>query len=102
MNNKLFEILNKNTSEKGSYSLNVNSHRETYETIEEFIGSVGIVESEYEKKYIDKCIKSDTLLFLSWYKDSASGNYRIYGSCVEDIIERVLDIIKEETLNVKQ
>ena len=89
---KLLELLQNNTSDKGSFFIEYCSNRDSYFTVEEYINeniSRGYVEDDFLNcDYIKKAIKNDIIIELKWYKNTPVKYIYIAGSCFNDIYQQ--------------
>ena len=72
---KLKELLSK---VKCSLSLEVNRHRDYYESIEHAVEEL-IGEGEIDEEMGRKMIEANTLIYLCFYPDTPIGSYTVYG-----------------------
>lgn len=89
---KIFDLLNKYTSETGSWSIEYNDHKITYSIpTEHYIAS----EDDNELDEIDT--KQD-IYRLYWFNDNPVGHYCILANSIEELEEKIVNIIRNENL----
>lgn len=84
---------------KCSFELEINRHRDFYETAEEYI------KDQEEKLQIDidskeirqKMIETNTIVSVIFYPDTPIGNYSFYHYDVNLALDMALNILKEES-----
>ena len=87
----LIKLLEDNTGEQGSFSLNFNIHKRFYKTPEEYY--LGNYETEDVFKEVDL---TKNIYQLFWYKDTSVGVYNISRNSIEELTKVVQDIIKSD------
>lgn len=89
---KLFELLNINTADTGNWMLEFNEHKTSYMTVEQEIETFEFYNfvSEEDKQ---KCIDTNTLYLLHWYKNTPVGSFKLAGSSLEIVESQVQDIL---------
>lgn len=94
----LFEILEKYTSLKGSYSLLYNDHKSCYcdttERIIDYYFSEDLEEAErIQKEYNISFDPKDNIYKLYWYNLSPVGYYTLYANSIQDLKQSVIKLI---------
>ena len=75
---------------KGSVSLNINPHRDVYESIEEYLpADVQRIEE------FNKIVEKDILVEIIFYPDTPVANYTVYDYDIKRAIETAMEIMKE-------
>lgn len=87
----LFELLNENTSEAGTWTLNMNEHKSCYVK-----GRENIIEHYFADKEDFKDISTDLPIYkLLWYNKTPVGRYTLYANSLEQMYDKVFEICKE-------
>lgn len=83
---------------KGSVNLDINSHKDSYETVEQYFKNPILSEylEDVENDVYLKMIELDTIIELIFYPDTPIGSYAIYHYDIEKAID-----IAMKTLNIK-
>jgi len=90
---KLNELIK--LSKCGIY-LNINTHRDSYETVEQYFEDI-IRKEDFEdipSDLLDKMKELDTIIELQFYPDSPVGFYTVYHYDLESAIDIALETIK--------
>lgn len=89
MYNKLKELINKT---KGSITLEINSHKDCYETVEEYLKGYPHDKfiDDIKQEVYDKMVETDTIIELQVYPDTPIGFYKIYHYDLDKILEIAL------------
>lgn len=87
---KLKELLSKC---KCSVELEVNRHKDFYETVEQNIEEEE--RKEIEKEVWDKMVELNTIVSLHFYPDTPIGFYKIYHYDLDKCLEEALSIISD-------
>lgn len=78
--------------------LNVNAHRDYYETVRDSINEKiqldSIEEGDIDKEVLDKMIELDTIIDLQFYPDTPIGSYSIYHYDLEKALDMAIDVLK--------
>lgn len=96
----LIDILNKNTSEKGSWNIEYNGHKASYEDVEGFVKNFFRTDGEELAEFLDsddfgKMVCNNTIYELHWYKETPVGSYKILTYSIERLCEIVMEIIDD-------
>ncbi len=78
---------------KGGFSIEVNPHSGTYESIEEYLGDE-IKNNDISAEDLSRVIKSNTLICVQAYPNTPVGFYLIFDDDVEKAIDRIIEYIK--------
>lgn len=87
------------TACRGSMSLTFNSHRDSYESVKEYLeiltsmGNLDIGEDVSQDVY-DKIIETDTLIELTCYPNTPVGSYTVYGYDLNMVIDEMIEVLK--------
>ena len=85
---ELLELLEKHTSDKGSFMLCYNDHKTFYRTgAEEY--------KEYDEEDLEGVDLNKNIYQLIWFKDTPIGSYDILGNNLKQILKKVNVIIAE-------
>jgi hypothetical protein len=87
--NEMCDHLVRNTSLKGSFSIEFNPNRELYETVEVFLGNHPDLFSFISGEDKKTCIETDTLITVRWCKDTPVGSYDLAASTIERLMKMV-------------
>jgi len=85
---ELFELLEKHTSEKGSFTLMYNDFKTSYRTAKEEY-------EEYDEEDLEGVDLNKDIYYLVWFKDTPVGSYDILGNNLKQILKKVNTIIAE-------
>lgn len=78
---------------KGGFSIEVNPHLGTYESIEEYLDDE-IKNNDISAEDLSRVIKSNTLVCVQAYPNTPVGFYLIFDDDVERVIDRIIECIK--------
>ena len=87
---KLFELLEKHTSEKGSYTISFNDHKSVYQKPQDYYFPFMEEDEILETTDIDW---TKNIYELHWYKDTPVGFYRVFGNNIKEIEKKVREIV---------
>lgn len=90
--NDIVELLNNNTSDGGSWSIDFNDHKTNYETPEEYHG-YNYLDNENMLEGVDT--KKD-IYYLHWYKDTPVGFLSGCFNTLDKMYEFIEKVILEE------
>lgn len=70
--------------------LEVNRHRDYYDTIEEAITEENErnTEPEIEPELAERMIKENMFISLQFYPDTPVGFYKVYGTSLDEVVEK--------------
>jgi hypothetical protein len=82
---------------KAGLFLTHNEHKDYYETVEQYMESAfGIDKKDFiSPEDYQKCIDTDELWELQWYPNTPVGFYVVYGSTLEGVLQRAMEIEKQ-------
>ncbi len=72
--------------------LEVNKHRDYHNTIEQGIRDEN---SLIEPNLADRMIKENMLISLQFYPDTPIGFYKVYGTSIDEVVEKALSILNQ-------
>ena len=80
--------------------LEVNRYRDYYDTIEDAIQEengddpTNVEELEIDPELSARMIKENMFISLQFYPDTPIGYYKVYGTSVSEVVEKALEILK--------
>lgn len=92
MNSKLKDILS--LAKCGVY-LTVNSHKDDYETVEEYMSNL-LNSFHVDEDIIQEMVKRDTIIELQVYPHTPVGFIILYHYDLDTILDKMLEILKED------
>ena len=90
---KIFDLLNEYTSDMGSWSIECNDHKITYSTPSEHY-----IAPEDDCDELDDIDTKQDIYRLYWFNNTPVGHYCILANSIEELEEKILDIIKNDNL----
>lgn len=90
---EIFNLLNTYTSEAGSWSIEYNDHKITYSE-----PAKHYVSADDDGDELDGINTRQDIYRLYWFNDTPVGYYCILANSIEELEEKVIDLIKEENL----
>ena len=91
---KIFNLLNEYTSDTGSWSIEYNNHKLTYSEPDEYYTS----HDEDDSDELDGINTKQDIYRLYWFDDTPIGHYCILANSIEELEEKIIDVIREERL----
>lgn len=91
---KIFNLLNEYTSDTGSWSIEYNNHKLTYSEPDEYYTS----HDEDDSDELDGINTKQDIYRLYWFNDTPIGHYCILANSIEELEEKIIDVIREERL----
>lgn len=80
----LIDLLNKNTSKTGNWSISYNEHTDYYLTPETYYEDMG-----FDKEDLKNVDFSQGIYRLCWSKDTPVGHYDFFGNNIDDILKQI-------------
>lgn len=71
--------------------LEVNKYRDYYDTIEEAVAEEKIADDDIG--LAKRMIKENSFVSLQFYPDTPVGFYKVYGTSLDEVIKKALDIL---------
>lgn len=90
MDDKFKKLMNRC---KNSITLRINDHRDMYETVEYYVNNLsmsGIDEDDISVEMLNEMIRTNTIIELRFYPDTAIGSYTIYDCDYDNALDRAL------------
>lgn len=83
---------------KNSVSIDVNDHRDVYESVEQYVSEWGNRDEveDIEKDVFDKMKETDTCIKIQFYPETAIGFHVVWHYDIEKAIDECLDILNSE------
>lgn len=90
----IITLLEERTKEKGSFTVQYNTHKEYYDTDPKEImrDYLGHEEDEATEEMFLHLDFSKPIYFVQWYPNSPVGFYRLFANSKEEIIEQINNI----------
>lgn len=76
---------------KAGVYLEANKFRDYYETIEEAVAEELV---ETDRELTERIIKENQLVSLQFYPDTPVGFYKVYGTSVDEVVEKAKKILE--------
>ena len=89
---EIFNLLNTYTSEAGSWSIEYNDHKITYsEPAKHYV-------SHDDSDELDGINTKQDIYRLYWFNDTPVGHYCILANSIEELEEKIINVIKDDNL----
>lgn len=85
----LLELINRC---KASVSVEVNLHRDSYQSVEEYLDNTGQAK-DIALDVLQEMAKRDTIVRIQFYPDTPIGSYTVYDSDLESAVIRCLSLL---------
>lgn len=81
---------------KCSVHLEVNKHRDYYNTIEDAIKEAKSLygDDEIDTELAERMIKEDMFISLQFYPDTPIGFHKVYGTSIDEVVKKALTVFE--------
>lgn len=81
---------------KCSVSLEVNRYRDYYQTVKDYLNEKNAQgDSEIDGELGERMIREKAVYELQFYPDTPIGFYTVYGTSVEEVVSKALNLLKK-------
>lgn len=93
---------------KADVNLTVNGHKSNYESVKDYFDTIKLCQSEFDiekdigQDVYDKMVELDTIYDFQFYPDTPTGFYVIYHYDLDVVLDKALEILKEEKIKELQ
>lgn len=80
---------------KASVHLEINDHKSVYQTVQDWLNEMNARGNPLEDTELaERMIRENCIYELQFYPDTPIGSYTVYGTSLNEVIKKALDILK--------